>query len=97
MTEWIVRDDGRYRRWLDEHPDGFVINTWASPKASYLVLHKASCRSVNRPSDDRLWTVQYGKAVSSEPAELVRWAREVTRGTPRDCQLCGGAQGTPGR
>lgn len=89
MAEWIVRDDDRYRRWLLKNPGGFVLNTWATPKASYLVLHKASCRSVNRPSDRRSWTVQYGQAVSASAADLSSWAHDATGGVPRDCRPCG--------
>jgi hypothetical protein len=35
----FIDDDRGYLDWLDHHPDGFVINTWRTPSAAYLMLH----------------------------------------------------------
>ena len=39
-------DEAGYLRWINEHPDGYVVNTrrWFDP--DYLVLHRASCSSI---------------------------------------------------
>ena len=41
-------DDAGYLRWISEHPAGYVVNMrrWLDP--DYLVLHRASCFSINR-------------------------------------------------
>ena len=31
-------DDEGYTCWLQEHPDGFVVNTYRRPSQSYLIL-----------------------------------------------------------
>jgi len=57
MIRRFVDDDPGYVAWLAAHPLGFVLNTFPHVTASYLVLHRAKCRTVNRPlSDDRCWT-----------------------------------------
>jgi hypothetical protein len=53
MVAWFVDDDAGYRDWLAGNPDGFVLNATATPSASYLILHRASCRTINRPRDPR--------------------------------------------
>ena len=44
----FVHDDAGYLRWISEHPNGYVVNSrrWFDP--DYLVLHRASCFSINR-------------------------------------------------
>jgi hypothetical protein len=44
----FVHDDQGYMRWLAQHPNGFVINTYSRPSASYLKLHAARCPSISR-------------------------------------------------
>jgi hypothetical protein len=39
--------DELYRRWLHQHPSGFVLNTRRTPSASYIVLHRATCSSIS--------------------------------------------------
>jgi hypothetical protein len=36
----IINDDEHYLRWIEENPDGFVINTTNHPSAGYLILLK---------------------------------------------------------
>jgi hypothetical protein len=33
---------------LAAHPEGFVINTTRTPSAAYLMLHRATCWTINR-------------------------------------------------
>ena len=33
-------DDDAFFEWLEEHPDGYFVNTARNPKPSYLVLHQ---------------------------------------------------------
>ena len=48
MTVTIFDNDDRaYLKWLTEHPEGFVANGRRKFDPDYLVLHRATCRSVN--------------------------------------------------
>jgi hypothetical protein len=89
MIERFVDNDHAYVAWLAAHPSGYVLNTFPHVTASYLVLHRARCRTVNRPlSDDRRWTHQYGKTCSDDHAELAEWARRETGKSVHPCGSC---------
>ena len=82
-------DDGAYVRWLEEHPRGYVLNCQRSPRATYLVLHRAACGTITGvPARGGRWTDQFIK-VCSESAEPIRdWTRARVRAEPRPCGLC---------
>lgn len=89
MITRFVDDDPGYVAWLTAHPSGYVLNTFPHVSASYLILHRARCRTVNRPlSADRQWTHQYGKTCSVERAELAAWARRETGKAVHPCGSC---------
>lgn len=89
MISRFVNDDPGYIAWLAAHSSGYVLNTFPHVTASYLVLHRARCRTVNRPlSDDRHWTHQYGKTCSDDRAELAEWARRETGKSLHPCGSC---------
>ena len=63
MVQTFVRDDAGYVAWLAAHSGGWVLNTFPHVTSQYLVLHRASCRTVNRPLETgRTWTFAYGKS-----------------------------------
>lgn len=83
------RDDEGYVAWLDGHPDGWVLNTYMHVTSDYLVLHRARCRTVNRPlGPDRSWTYAYGKSCSDSRAELEEWAMQQGGRPARPCAIC---------
>jgi hypothetical protein len=85
--ERFIDDDAGYVAWVADHHGGFVLNTFPHVNSSYLVLHRASCRMVNRPlAAGRHWTHQYGKACSDDRSELGAWA---LRETGKDISPCG--------
>lgn len=48
MTITIFDNDDRaYLKWLSSHPEGFVVNGRRKFDPDYLVLHRATCGSVN--------------------------------------------------
>lgn len=90
----FVDDDRGYLDWLDHHPDGFVINTGRTPSAAYLMLHRASCRTITgRPAKGAAFTGEYAK-VCGERNELEEFARHLG-GYPRPCGLCLAQRGQP--
>jgi hypothetical protein len=89
MTEWFVDDDRGYLAWLEAHPTGVVLNTWARPAPSYLVLHQASCRTIRGAApENRGWTRTYGKICADGAEELIAWASAQTGALPRVCHIC---------
>jgi hypothetical protein len=89
MVRQFSKDDDGYIGWLAGHPDGFVLNTYAHVSSAYLILHRASCRTVNRPlAPDRSWTFAYGKACSDERAEIEAWALRETGKAVSPCAHC---------
>jgi hypothetical protein len=58
----FIDDDAGYLRWLAANPDGYVINAARTRTSGPLVLHHASCRTINGvPSRGTRWTGPYIK------------------------------------
>jgi hypothetical protein len=87
MQHYVRNDDG-YMDWISQHPDGFVINTYAKPSRAYLKLHQATCPSISRlqPGARTFTEGQYSKLCGSQ-AELEEPARRLG-GTALPCPLC---------
>lgn len=86
----FVDDDAGYVAWLEAHPRGYVLNTYPHLTSTYLVLHRSSCGTVNRPlAEGRRWTHQFGKACSEDHAELAEWALRETGKSVHGCRACG--------
>jgi hypothetical protein len=81
-------DDDAFFDWLDENPEGFVINTYRNPKPDYLVLHRPQCPHFK--GDGVRWTVNYVKVCSPDRAELEAWARDTVQGELTLCSSCFG-------
>ncbi|MFC4353031.1 hypothetical protein ACFOW6_15885 [Fodinicurvata halophila] len=97
MTVWhFVDDDAGYLDWLKQHPFGFVVNLRRSFDPDYVVLHCASCVSIQRypkmksePGGftERGYTKLCGESLGSLEQELERF---TTRPEPfsKRCSLC---------
>ncbi len=84
----FVDDDNGYIRWLAGHPDGFVLNTERTPKASYLMLHRSTCHSISQLSGRATqWTGPYIKHCGDR-GELETVARHQFGGEPSPCGHC---------
>jgi hypothetical protein len=82
-------DDAGFHGWLDEHPNGFLINAERNPKPNYLVLHVPSCSHFDR-SPSVNWTKDYIKACSDQRADLEGWAEQSVGGEATLCKHCFG-------
>lgn len=88
--------DQPYLAWLLHHTGGFVLNRHRGESASYLVLHRATCRSIqgynNRARPGGFTSRKYIKICADTVPELVQYAR--TKGGLPDgsfssrCKLC---------
>ncbi|MBB5801782.1 hypothetical protein F4560_001550 [Saccharothrix ecbatanensis] len=82
MHEYTV-DSGAYERWLAEHQDEFVVNAERSLNPDNLVLHRASCHTINgTPSRGTTWVGSYIKIVGT------RHELETEHPTARPCRTC---------
>ncbi len=84
MVTVFIDDDDGYLRWVQDNPDGYVLNTsLASPKRSSHTIHKADCSSVTgEPYRGKLWTHEYLKACGSRTA-VERFGEAVIKVAPR--------------
>jgi hypothetical protein len=86
----VFRDDDEgFSAWLDEHPDGYFINSERSPRPTYLVLHRPSCRHFTRNSSLH-WTRDYIKICSPGRGDLEEWATGTVGGEATLCSACFG-------
>jgi hypothetical protein len=89
MTSWFRDQDDSYLTWVADHPQGYVLNCDLEPSAAYLVLHRASCRTVSgTPANGSSWTSTSSKACAMTKVDLDKWAQQRTGGTPAPCGLC---------
>lgn len=74
VTRFRDDDDG-YLGWLNNHPDGFVINIHRSDYTASARVHRASCRTIRGQNPARGgWTKEYVKVCAEHLPELEQWA-----------------------
>ena len=94
-VEHFVDDDPAYLGWLANHPSGYVINTGRTPSSAYLMLHRASCRTISGvPREGATFTRDYSKVCGSQE-ELEEFAFNLG-GRLKRCGICIARQATPG-
>ena len=49
----FVNDDAGYFTWLDNHPDGFVLNRRNGSNRKSTVLHKVCCDTISRENQEQ--------------------------------------------
>lgn len=88
-------DEAGYLDWLSRNPQGFVINTPRGRPTNYMVLHRATCRSIsqyNRMARPGGFTERdYIKICAPDVAGLQDWTRQHGRSDgsfSQVCQLC---------
>jgi hypothetical protein len=85
--------DAPYLQWLHDHPAGFVVNTTRRYNPSYMVLHKTSCYSISRTTDqmdENPFTGRgYVKICSIDQDGLLVWIRQQGgTGFTKRCSIC---------
>jgi hypothetical protein len=93
MPDVFDSDDSVYLAWLTAHPDGFVINTRRRSDPEYIVLHRATCRTISRPTaitrPGGFTERSYIKICAGSVEELRRWARGSGRPDGSFSKACG--------
>lgn len=83
-------DDSAYMAWLAAHPLGFVVNVRQVAGSNYVVLHRAGCRFISAPRDDRAYTGRgYRKVASDSVDDLRNFTRSIGRWDGSFSQVCG--------
>ena len=86
--EKFVDDDSGYEKWIESHPDGYVLNAERGTLSTCLMnLHRARCYTIV-PRSDRRWTHQYIKVCSTDMDEIVAWVRTKYCEEPKRCKIC---------
>ena len=81
-------DDAGYLSWISRNPDGYVVNANRNPSPNYLMLHRATCRTITEnPTRGGRWTADYIK-LCGQRAELERWAHDEIGGSLQPCGHC---------
>jgi hypothetical protein len=83
-------NDAGYLDWLETNPHGFVLYAERSPRKEYLILHRATCKSISRVAEPPVrWTTGgYLKVCATEINEIERWCRQEVGGNPQPCGQC---------
>ncbi len=85
----FVDDEPGYTAWLGAHPNGYVLNCDRTPRADYVMLHRASCPTISgTPPRGSTWTRTYRKVCAETANELVVWASTETGGSTQRCHAC---------
>jgi hypothetical protein len=93
---FFVDDEASYLEWMQNHPDGFVVNTNRTPAPSYMQLHRSGCASISEYEGDAtpggFTERDYAKACADSIEELKAWVRKRGRRdgsfTSAECPLC---------
>ena len=82
-------DDAGYLAWLATHTAGFVLNVARSPRPSYVILHRATCRTISgRPTRGGPWTGPYIKVCSDDKLQIAAWTGKEVGAAPTRCGIC---------
>ena len=88
-------NDTAYQEWLRANPDGYVVNTTRSRTPSYMVLHRATCKSIGEytamAERGGFTERDYIKVCSLDSDDLRNWVSEhgrPNRSFSRECTHC---------
>jgi hypothetical protein len=83
----FVDDDPGYLSWVAGHPEGYVVSAARRPSAAYLMLHRATCKTITRLQPRaRTFTGPWSK-LCGDRDELEAYARGLG-GTTLACGHC---------
>jgi hypothetical protein len=73
----FAKSDADYFKWLAAHPKGFVLNTTREKNPKYLVLHRATCRTISKYSGKQkpggFTERDYIKICADKEKSLLEW------------------------
>jgi hypothetical protein len=80
----VPASEEAYRDWVQQNPQGFVINAWKAPgdrKDHVMMWHRAGCDHIDPQYSSEIPPFRYVaseklKACSTNPAALAIWAKD---------------------
>lgn len=89
MVLLFDNDEAAYLRWVNENPDGFVVNIDRGEQMPmYPMVHSAKHRSVSSASIGNFTTGEYVKYCCTNLAELEAFAERQFRLPLNRCRQC---------
>lgn len=85
MIEFDNNEQG-YLRWINAHPNGYVVNMPKDGRSWPNMLHRASCPHIST-AHKNYTTTSYKKLCSESRAELEVSVRDATNGF-QECKHC---------
>lgn len=83
-------DEVGYLAWLEQNPNGFVLNTERPPRPGYMFLHTSGCGYISIPrgkaKPDPFTTRHYMKVCATDTDDLLPWM--ATKGATKFSNLC---------
>jgi len=83
----FFNDDHGYRSWLNENPDGFVLNARKKPTQESLYIHASKCPSISDDLENYTNGI-YQKICAPQLDRLHDWAREADGRDPVHHKAC---------
>jgi hypothetical protein len=86
-------DDAKYLKWVNEHPEGFILTSNKSLYPKFTVIHKSTCDKIKilkAPAKPGGFTERdYIKVYSTNLTDLNTWVlQKRVNGSSRKCSLC---------
>ncbi len=91
MIETFNNDEKGYQTWIENNPNGFVINSAPNLSTESLYLHTAACGTINplrRKRKGKNTHRSYIKMCSNNRKELDNWAMRELRIKLHECHFC---------
>ena len=88
--------DQPYFNWMDENPNGLVLNTTRSPGAKYAMVHRSNCyhiRTVAEHWEENAYTAyEYIKVCSNDAEGLMNWIQQNRKHVLDHLRICKSCQ-----
>lgn len=83
----FLDDDLGYRQWIARNPLAYVVNCDKRVNPQYIVLHRATCRTISAP-DVNYTHGDYQKVCARTREELEKWSISEVGAAPTVCGIC---------
>ena len=81
-------DDAGYLTWVENHPEGYVLNQPRTARSKTPTLHRASCAAVACRGETEALTAGPAKVCGPSAEALEAWSAAQGTGRPTVCRRC---------
>lgn len=79
-------NDNRYWQWMDENPNGFVVNPKRNAKSKDFKYHRVGCNHIADKSPHFTYTTNRKRKICSNNLQDLQ--NKITQGTLVPCSSC---------